>query len=146
MEEVIRRLNAAGVRYVVIGGQAVRFEGLPRFSMDWDLYVPPRDAGNHARINSALGDVLDVPLEPLGERGQHVVQTYQTDWGILQFHLGGPGLPAFDDAYARAQERECEGGVRVRVLAAADLLAAKERVNRPQDQADIAFLRAKLRR
>jgi hypothetical protein len=146
MEEVIHRLNAAGVRYVLIGGQAVRLEGMPRFSMDWDLYVPPRDAVNFTRLTAALSDVLDVPVESLGDRGEHVVQTYQTDWGILQFHLGGPGLPGFDDAYARAQEHECEGGVRVRVLAAADLLAAKERVNRPQDQADIAFLRAKLRR
>jgi hypothetical protein len=51
-----------------------------------------------------------------------------------------------DEAYARAQARDGEGNVRIRVLAAADLLAAKEAVNRPQDQADIAFLRAKLGR
>jgi hypothetical protein len=34
VDEVIRRFNASGVRYLVIGGQAVRLEGCPRFSMD----------------------------------------------------------------------------------------------------------------
>jgi hypothetical protein len=33
------RLAADGARYLVIGGQAVRLHGLPRFSMDWDLFV-----------------------------------------------------------------------------------------------------------
>ena len=43
MEEVIQRFNQSAVRYLLIGGQAVRLEGLPRFSMDWDLYIK-RDA------------------------------------------------------------------------------------------------------
>jgi hypothetical protein len=40
MEEFIARLNQAGVRYAVIGGQAVRLHGMPRFSLDWDLLLP----------------------------------------------------------------------------------------------------------
>lgn len=51
MDEVIRRFNEQGVRYLVIGGQAVRLEGCPRFSMDWDLYIPNRDTANIERIN-----------------------------------------------------------------------------------------------
>ena len=43
MDEVIARFNASAVRYLLIGGQAVRLEGMPRFSMDWDFYIPPRD-------------------------------------------------------------------------------------------------------
>lgn len=54
MDEVIRRFNARGVRYLVIGGQAVRLEGCPRFSMDWDLYIPGRDANNIQRKIVAL--------------------------------------------------------------------------------------------
>ena len=41
MDELIQRLNAQGIRYLVIGGQAARLEGVPRFSMDWDFYLPP---------------------------------------------------------------------------------------------------------
>lgn len=59
MDEVIRRFNEQGVRYLLIGGQAVRLEGFPRFSMDWDFFVPCRDQGNLDRINRALGEELD---------------------------------------------------------------------------------------
>lgn len=36
MEEVIAMFNNSGVRYLLIGGQAMMLEGMPRFSMDWE--------------------------------------------------------------------------------------------------------------
>jgi hypothetical protein len=145
VDEVIALFNAHGVRYLVIGGQAVRLEGLPRFSMDWDVYIPPRDMQNIGRINALLAEDLDLPLEPLGDRGEGAIQTYQTRWGILQFHLGGPGLPPFDEAEARAVLHRTEFGTPVRCLSGAMLLESKRRVGRPEDQADIRFLEAKQR-
>jgi hypothetical protein len=143
MDEVIRRFNENGVRYLVIGGQAVRLEGCPRFSMDWDVYIPARDAANLERINRVLENELDVPLIPLGPRGENFVQTYQTQWGILQFHLTGPGLPPFDEAEQRAVTHVSEDGVPVRCLAGRDLLESKKRANRPSDAIDIEFLEKK---
>lgn len=143
MDEVIRRFNTHGVRYLLIGGQAVRLEGYPRFSMDWDVYIPARDPANLARINQLLGDELEEPLCPLGPRGENFVQTYQTRWGVLQFHLAGPGLPPFDEAERRAVTHVTEEGVPVRCLSGLDLLASKRRANRPSDAGDIAFLEKK---
>jgi hypothetical protein len=143
MDEVIRRFNEHGVRYLVIGGQAVRLEGCPRFTMDWDLYIPGRDAANLERINRVLGDALDAPLIALGPRGENFVQTYQTPWGVLQFHLAGPGLPPFDEAEQRGVVHRTEDGVPVRCLSGADLLESKKRANRPSDAIDIAFLEKK---
>jgi hypothetical protein len=97
MDELIVSLNSAGIRYLVAGGQAMRLVGMPRFSMDWDLFIPPRDQDNFGRINEVLEDELDVPLIPLGSHGENFVQTYQTRWGVLQFHLGLPGVPRFDE-------------------------------------------------
>lgn len=77
MDEIIQRFNQSAIRYLLIGGQAVRLEGLPRFSMDWDLYIPPRDLDNIRRINELLAGDLDVELEPLGPKGENFVQTYQ---------------------------------------------------------------------
>jgi hypothetical protein len=37
MNELILSFNAAGVRYLLVGGQAMRLTGMPRFSMDWDF-------------------------------------------------------------------------------------------------------------
>lgn len=140
MDEVIRRFRAQGVRYLVIGGQAVRLAGMPRFSMDWDFFIPPHDADNLRHIEAALGDELDCPLDSLGARGENAIQTYQTRWGVIQFHLGGPGLPPFEEADQRADEHPTENGTPVRCLGLADLLAAKLRAGRPQDLQDAAFL------
>jgi len=143
MDEVIRRFNEKGVRYLVIGGQAIRLEGCPRFSMDWDVYIPNQDPVNMERINQILGDELDVPLIPMGSHGENFVQTYQTQWGILQFHLTGPGLPPFDEAERRAVTHKTENGIPVRCLAGSDLLESKKRANRASDLADIDFLEKK---
>ena len=143
MDEVIRRFNEQGIRYLVMGGQAVRLEGCPRFSMDWDVYIPNRDTANFERINEVLGDEIDVPLIPMGARGENFVQTYQTRWGVLQFHLAGPGLPPFDEAERRAVAHMTEEGVPVKCLSGNDLLASKKQANRQSDFVDIEFLEKK---
>ena len=140
MDEVIRLFNARKVRYLLIGGQAMRLEGMPRFSMDWDIYIPPHDESNIERINALLKEHLDLPVVPRGPRGENFVQTYQTRWGVVQFHLGLPGVPSFDEAERQAVIRHTEGGTPVPCLAGPHLLAAKQAANRPQDQADIEFL------
>ena len=114
MNELILAFNAAGIRYLLVGGQAMRLAGMPRFSMDWDFFIPPR--------------------------GENFIQTYQTCWGILQFHLGLPGVPRFDEAEKSAVIRHSEQGTPVKCLSGIQMLAAKRAADRPQDQADIAFL------
>jgi len=141
MDEVIRRFAVHRVRYLLIGGQAVRLAGLPRFSMDWDFYIPPHDTANLHRIEAALGDELDCQLDPLGPRGENAIQTYQTQWGVIPFHLVGPGLPAFDLAEKRAQEYATENGTPTRCLGLADLIESKQRAGRAQDLQDAEFLK-----
>lgn len=140
MDELLQKLNEAGVRYLLAGGQAMRLAGMPRFSMDWDFFIPPRDAANFARLNALLADELDMLLIPLGPRGENFIQTYQTRWGVVQFHLGLPGVPNFDAAEGQAVIRRTESGTPVPCLSGPHLLAAKRAANRPQDQADIEFL------
>lgn len=143
MEEVIRLLNKHRIRYLLIGGQAMRLEGMPRFSMDWDLFIPGKDAENIQRINDLLADELDLPLVVIGRKGENVVQTYQTRWGIVQFHLAVPGLASFDDAEGRMVVRKDERGTRIHCVCGKDLLKLKKAAGRPQDQQDILFLEKK---
>ena len=143
MDEVIKLFNKHGVRYLLIGGQAVRFAGMPRFSMDWDFFIPPKDGNNISKINTLLEEEFDLPLLPLGEKGQNFIQTYQTRWGVIQFHLAGPGLPPFNDAEKRAVIHETESGTQVKCLSGVDLLESKRKAGRPQDQLDIEFLEIK---
>ncbi len=140
MKDLLRKFNQAGIRYLLIGGQAMRLAGMPRYSMDWDFFIPPRDTENFQRLNGLLEDELDMPLIPLGPGGENFIQTYQTRWGILQFHLGLPGVPRFEEAEKSAVVRNTEDGTPVKCLSGVNLLAAKRAANRPQDQADIEFL------
>ena len=56
MNELFLALNAAGIRYLLAGGQAMRLAGMPRFSMDWDLFIPARDVENISKLNEILKD------------------------------------------------------------------------------------------
>lgn len=111
--------------------------------MDWDIWIPPKDEGNLKLITDLLGDELDVRLLPLGPSGENFIQTYQTRWGIIDFHLGVTGLTSFDECEARAIMHPNETGTMARCLSDADLMTAKQAANRPKDQEDIRFLKYK---
>jgi hypothetical protein len=66
IHDLLAAFGRTGERFLLIGGQAMRLSGMPRFSMDWDFYIPPRDLRNLARLNSLLESELDVPPVPLG--------------------------------------------------------------------------------
>lgn len=143
MEALIERFHQNHVRYLLIGGQAMRLHGMPRFSMDWDFFIPAHDETNLRAIETCLGADADVPLLPLGPRGENFVQTYQTQHGLLQVHLVVPGLPAFDEVESHSVTLPSENGLGIRCLSGLDLLRCKQASNRPQDQLDIAFLQKK---
>ena len=140
MNELLEKFNAAGIRYLLIGGQAMRLAGMPRSTMDWDFFIPPRDEQNFLKLNQILAEESGESLLPLGPRGENFIQTYQTRWGVVQFHLGLPGVPRFDEAEEAAVVRKSEHGTPVKCLSGVHLLAAKQAANRPQDQPDIEFL------
>ena len=141
MDEVIQLFNENNIRYLVFGGQAVRLEGMPRFSMDWDVFIPNKDVENMQRINDLLVDELDMPLVHIGAHGENLIQTYQTQWGIIQFHLAVVGIHSFDEAEEHAIVHAAENGVNVKTFSLDDLIASKEAVGRPQDLEDAEFLK-----
>ncbi len=143
MSPILEHLNKAGVRYLLIGGQAMRMKGLPRFSMDWDIWIP-NEKDNIDRLNQALDDYLDCPVLPLGARGENFVQTYQTMFGVLQFHLALPGIASFAEAERRARTVVDDDGTSVRIVSDHDLLAAKKATGRPQDILDIEYLQQRI--
>ena len=140
MGPLIQAMEEARVRYLLIGGQAMRLHGMPRFSMDWDFYLPNADVENFGRLNTALAPFLEEPVTPLGPRGEGFVQTFQTSYGLVQFHLLVPGVAGFDEMEAEAAELVDEHGNVIKCLPAGRLLQTKLAANRPQDQTDIAFL------
>ncbi len=112
-----------------------------RHSLDWDLFIPPRDLANFDLLNPILELETGESISLLGPRGEGFVQTFQTTWGVVQFHLVVPGVRIFDEAAQRTEVKTLPSGVKVPCLSGTDLLAAKEAANRPSDQDDIAYLK-----
>ena len=141
MEKIIRRFNANKVKYLVIGGQAIRLMGMPRYSMDWDIFIPGTDIENINKINDVLSDILDMELEPLGDKGQNFVQTFQTFLGLLQFHLAPIAIPPFLEAEKKSVVFCGEDGIDIRCISPDDLYNCKKKIHRSKDEDDIEYLK-----
>jgi len=61
--DLFAAFNAAGVRYLLVGGYALAFHGRPRFTRDLDVWTEP-DAENASKAYAALG-AFGVPLHDL---------------------------------------------------------------------------------
>lgn len=62
--DLCRHLNAAGARYLVVGGFAVRAAGYDRRTMDVDLLIDS-DPDNEARVYEALRCLPDQAVREL---------------------------------------------------------------------------------
>jgi len=61
--DLLHEFNAAGVEYVLVGGQAFGFHAQPRYTKDFDVLVNP-DPQNAERVYRALGS-FGAPLHEL---------------------------------------------------------------------------------
>ncbi len=147
--ELLERLAAEEVRYVLVGGLAVGAWGYVRGTEDIDL-VPDSEPHNLERLIALLegldgrvivdGDALDpgsvAVFVKAGDKA--FVQTRLGQIDVLQ---GLPQVPRYAELEAAAEDAELEG-LTVRVCSLAHLVAMKEAAGRPQDQVDLDALRA----
>lgn len=71
--ELLKSLNSAGVRYLVLGGYAVNFHGYHRNTKDIDIWIAV-DGDNPNRLSKALKQfgfaAANVPPEQFAVKGQ----------------------------------------------------------------------------
>lgn len=152
-EPIFAALNAAGSRFVVVGGVAVVLQGYARLTADLDLVIDldPEPAHRALDALSALGfePRAPVPAEQLAdperrrqwieEKGMEVFSLYARDNPLLTVDLFvEPPLP-FVELWSQA-DRVRIGEVEVRVASIPHLVQMKQRAGRPQDCEDIARL------
>lgn len=138
-KDLLRALNEAKARYLVVGGYAVIKHTEPRYTKDLDVWVSP-DIENAKRVYSALQD-FGAPLESV------TVDDF-TDASIV-YHMGR--APARIDVLMSLRGLEFEGSwtnrveaefgdVATQFLSPQDLIINKRLVGRPQDLADVEGL------
>ena len=149
-DELLRRLAAAKVRFVVVGGLAVNAWGVVRGTKDVDVVVAsdPENlkqlaeaavaAGGHVQRGEAM---LGTPISIAASLASGEQVAIETELGRLDVVQGLDGVPAYDDLRSRAQEAEILG-VTVAVCALEDLKAMKRAAGRTRDLADLEDLEA----
>ena len=132
---VLRRFRQLGIRFLVVGGQAMRAYGIDRPTRDLDLWIA-RDFANAQAMERFLHRVqYRPPLERLQSPNFKftVGDPRSPDVDILTSVAGDP---AFDELYGRRHVLVLDGH-RVDVVAPSDLIAIKE-VAAVTNQADAA--------
>ena len=132
---VIKQFRRLGVRFLVVGGQAMRAYGIDRPTRDLDLWVA-RDLANAQAMQRFLQRVQNrPPLERLQQPNFKftVGDPSRPDVDILTSVAGDP---PFDDLYAHRQLLNLDQQ-EVDVVAPSDLVAIKEAAAH-KHEADVA--------
>ena len=154
-EPVFSALNAADVRYVIVGGLAVVLHGHPRLTADVDLVLDlePSVARRALEALVGLGLKSRAPVDPLAFADLRQREIWLAEKGMQVFTLFSPANPLlildlfvrdpipFEQLWARAETLDL-GGIPVRVASLDDLITMKRAVGRPQDLMDIEALEA----
>ena len=142
--ELVRGLDARGVRFLVFGRQAMRALGSPVFTQDYDLWFDPSARG--VVLTYFDGDLGFDVLEPAAENAPVVKVHAGVDKIDAWFVRGmvnreGQRLD-FDGLYERSLLIGDAGGLSFRVPSIDDLIALKRMgaTVRPKDEEDIQYL------
>ena len=149
LRELLDRLVAAEVRFVIVGGLAVNAWGYVRGTQDVDL-VPDPDRGNLDRLAGVLEEAGGRVETDQGRLAASAIRTFlaagdrtlvATDLGPVDVLQGLPQIPLFSQLDAEAVAVDL-GGTVVRVCSLGALLAMKRASDRPRDRDDLEALEA----
>jgi hypothetical protein len=137
--DLLTALNAAEARYLLVGGHAVGFHGVPRATKDVDIWIDASEE-NAARVMSALrafgaplGDLVERDLAGPGRGFRMGAPPFRIE---ILTEISGV---AFVDAWPRRELAEVER-IPLSVIGRADLLANKRAAARTRDLADVEAL------
>jgi len=150
-EAIVRALDAAEVRFIVVGGLAVIAHGYGRVTRDVDLVIQlqPGAIASAFKALDALGYCPRVPISAaqFADAGLRAEWIRDKGMKVLNFHSDSHReTPVdlfitepfdFEEEYRSALLQESSPGLAVRILRLESLLRMKAEAGRGQDLADI---------
>jgi hypothetical protein len=148
LSELLRRLIAGQVEFVLVGGFAAVAHGATMVTRDVDVCCRFSEA-NLMRIQNALADLHpvhhsrpDMPLELTPEQCASLKNLYlKTDLGVVDCWGELLGVGGFEQAAQHVVEVETPSG-KCRILDLDTLIVAKEAVGRDHDLITVKHLKA----
>jgi hypothetical protein len=146
--QILERLNGASVEYVLVGGLAAVFHGVPLVTRDIDICLPMTQA-NLTRLERAIADLHPVhrqtpqrlPFSVAADFPRGLQNVYlRTDWGVLDCLGEIKGIGDFAAVARRSLLVDLPIGA-CRILNLDALIDAKSALDRPQDKLALIHLK-----
>lgn len=142
---IINELNGAKLKYVLVGGAALVIHGLPRSTLDIDIYVPAKEDVLTAlfKIADSLGlkteqkDIIKISHLPNLFTNQWICFSYENQ-DILDVFLAGE--KEFNKLYIDSEQKK-DRTTTIRVASLKNIEIMKKKSGRPIDIADLKFIK-----
>lgn len=138
-KDLLHHLNAAKVRYLVVGAYAVIHYTEPRYTKDVDCWIAT-DSANAKKVYEVLKK-FGAPVEQLGLEdltNPDLVYQIGVEPNRIDIMMGIKGFD-FEEAWKNKTE-STYGDEKVFFLGLDDLIKAKQMAGRPQDKLDAEAL------
>ncbi len=148
LNQILERLNGSGLEYVLVGGLAAVFHGVPLVTRDIDICMPMTQA-NLTLLERAIADLHPVhretpqhlPFSVAADFPRGLKNIYlRTDWGVLDCLGEIKGVGDFAVVAQRSLVVDLPIGT-CRILNLDALIDAKSALDRPQDKLALIHLR-----
>jgi len=151
VEAIVRALNLAEVKYLIVGGLAVNAHGYVRMTRDVDVVLELNPVNVRSALDALLGIGyhMSIPAKPEDFANQEMREDWRRTKGMITLKLWSDQhqrtpvdifvYEPFDFAkeYIAAMALEVCPGLPARVVSLQTLLKMKRDAGRPQDLADI---------
>ena len=158
-QTIFKELNGLGIDYLVVGGLAVNFHGVPRMTYDIDLMIllEPENVIKLVTKLTQWGYKPKIPVDPrdlademkrnswIFEKGMKALNFYSETLPIGEIDIIIDTPIPYEELRNRAIRIELQDE-RISVVSIHDLIELKLRAGRKQDLADVEHLRMVLER
>lgn len=155
---IFKKLNERKIKYVVVGGIAVNFYGIPRMTYDIDLilYLEDNNLQKFLRLMKLWDFKPKIPVDIMDFAKEEKRQDWIKNKNMKAFNLVNPDWAVseidiiIDTPVDYQQASKCINyisihGVCVPTISMGDLMRMKKASGRKQDKSDILYLKKKIK-